>query len=51
MESITGVHDKQFQEREVSGKVRMMTYNGCKGKFDVEAYSQRFLRRRRELEE
>lgn len=36
--SIGGVHDRAWNERRVFGKVRYMSYNGCKGKFDVNTY-------------
>ncbi|MEW6358505.1 MAG: deoxyribodipyrimidine photo-lyase [Planctomycetota bacterium] len=36
--SIGGVHDRPWRERDVFGKVRYMNYNGCKRKFDVDAY-------------
>ena len=36
--SIGGVHDRPWGERKVFGMVRYMSYNGCKSKFDVEAY-------------
>jgi len=36
--SICGVHDRAWFERPVFGKIRYMNYNGCKRKFDVEAY-------------
>jgi len=36
--SIGGVHDRAWNERRVFGKVRYMSYNGCKGKFDVKKY-------------
>ncbi|UCH81279.1 MAG: deoxyribodipyrimidine photo-lyase [Nitrospiraceae bacterium] len=36
--SIGGVHDRAWNERRVFGKVRYMSYNGCKGKFDVIKY-------------
>ncbi len=36
--SIGGIHDRAWSERDVFGKVRYMSYNGCKRKFDVEAY-------------
>lgn len=36
--SIGGVHDRAWKERPVFGKVRYMSYNGCKSKFDVEGY-------------
>lgn len=36
--SIGGVHDRAWFERPVFGKIRYMNKNGCKRKFDVEAY-------------
>jgi deoxyribodipyrimidine photo-lyase len=36
--SIGGVHDRAWFERPVFGKIRYMSYNGCRGKFKVEAY-------------
>jgi deoxyribodipyrimidine photo-lyase len=36
--SIGGVHDRAWGERQVFGKVRYMSYGGCKSKFDVEGY-------------
>jgi deoxyribodipyrimidine photo-lyase len=36
--SIGGVHDRAWGERPVFGKIRYMSYNGCRSKFDVEAY-------------
>lgn len=36
--SIGGVHDRAWAERPVFGKIRYMNYNGCKRKFDTEAY-------------
>jgi len=38
--SIGGVHDRAWGERPVFGKIRYMSYNGSKGKFDVRAYVQ-----------
>ncbi len=35
---IGGVHDRAWAERPVYGKIRYMNYNGCKSKFDVDAY-------------
>jgi len=40
--SIGGVHDRAWNERPVFGKIRYMSYNGCKGKFDVEAYVRQY---------
>lgn len=36
--SIGGVHDRAWGEREVFGKVRYMSYNGARSKFDVHSY-------------
>jgi deoxyribodipyrimidine photo-lyase len=36
--SIGGVHDRAWAERPIFGKIRFMSYNGCKAKFDVERY-------------
>lgn len=36
--SIGGVHDRAWFERPVFGKIRYMNKNGCKRKFDVNAY-------------
>ena len=36
--SIGGVHDRAWQERPVTGKVRYMSYGGCARKFDVRKY-------------
>ncbi|GBG74222.1 hypothetical protein CBR_g17934 [Chara braunii] len=40
MWSIAGIHDQGWAERPVFGKIRYMNFNGCKRKFDVEAYVQ-----------
>lgn len=40
--SIGGVHDRAWTERAVYGKIRYMNYNGCKRKFDVKAYEERW---------
>lgn len=39
--SVGGVHDRAWGERRVFGKIRYMSYDGCKRKFDVERYIQR----------
>jgi deoxyribodipyrimidine photo-lyase len=39
--SIGGVHDRAWNERPVFGKIRYMSYNGCKAKFDVNKYMKR----------
>jgi deoxyribodipyrimidine photo-lyase len=36
--SIGGLHDRAWGERPVFGKIRYMSYAGCKSKFDVDAY-------------
>ncbi|MCK9377158.1 MAG: deoxyribodipyrimidine photo-lyase [Syntrophobacterales bacterium] len=36
--SIGGVHDRAWFERPVFGKIRYMSYNGCRAKFNVEAF-------------
>jgi len=36
--SIGGVHDRPWFERPVFGKIRYMNYNGCKRKFDVKKF-------------
>ncbi|KAK7077225.1 hypothetical protein SK128_002583 [Halocaridina rubra] len=38
MWSVCGVHDKMFDDRPVFGKIRYMSYFGCKKKFSIEAY-------------
>jgi deoxyribodipyrimidine photo-lyase len=40
--SIGGVHDRAWAEREVYGKIRYMNYNGCKRKFDIKSYSEKY---------
>lgn len=36
--SVGGVHDRPFSERLVTGKIRYMSLNGCKKKFDLNEY-------------
>jgi deoxyribodipyrimidine photo-lyase len=36
--SIGGVHDRAWNERPVFGKIRYMSYNGCKSKFDIKKF-------------
>ena len=36
--SIGGVHDRAWFERPIYGKIRYMSYNGCKSKFDIDLY-------------
>lgn len=42
MWSICGVHDRAWTERPVFGKIRYMNYAGCKRKFDVKAYEEKY---------
>jgi len=39
--SVGGVHDRPWFERPIFGKIRTMTLNGCRSKFDVDAYIAR----------
>lgn len=39
--SIGGVHDRAWGARPVFGKIRYMSYNGCKSKFNVEQYMEK----------
>lgn len=40
--SLGGVHDRPWKERPIFGKVRYMSYNGCRNKFNVDEYINRF---------
>ncbi|HQJ75103.1 MAG TPA: deoxyribodipyrimidine photolyase, partial [Bacteroidota bacterium] len=40
--SIGGVHDRAWFSKQVYGKVRYMSYNGCKNKFDINAYIKKY---------
>lgn len=42
--SIGGLHDRAFMERPVIGKIRPMTYNGAKSKFNVNEYIKEYLK-------
>lgn len=42
MWSICGVHDMGWKERPVFGKIRYMNYNGCKRKFKVKQFEQKW---------
>uniref|UniRef100_B4MQY9 Deoxyribodipyrimidine photo-lyase n=2 Tax=Drosophila willistoni TaxID=7260 RepID=B4MQY9_DROWI len=42
MWSIGGIHDTAWKERPIFGKVRYMNYQGCKRKFDVNAFVARY---------
>ncbi|HNW25825.1 MAG TPA: hypothetical protein PLG15_01510 [Candidatus Gastranaerophilaceae bacterium] len=39
--SIVGVHDRAFSSRPVMGKIRYMSAQGCKNKFDVKRYIEK----------
>jgi deoxyribodipyrimidine photo-lyase len=41
--SLGGVHDRAWGERKVFGKIRYMSYKGCRAKFNVAAYINRYL--------
>ena len=45
--SIGGVHDRAWFERPVFGKIRYMNYNGCKSKFDVDSFIERYGEKKR----
>lgn len=40
--SIGALHDRAFAERMVTGKIRTMTYEGAKRKFDIEEYIKKY---------
>ncbi|HEX3009384.1 MAG TPA: hypothetical protein VHO90_17395, partial [Bacteroidales bacterium] len=40
--AIGGVHDRAWNRHPVYGMIRYMNYNGCKRKFDVNAYVKQF---------
>jgi deoxyribodipyrimidine photo-lyase len=42
--SVGGVHDRAWGERKVFGKIRYMSYNGCRSKFDIKAYVEKVPR-------
>lgn len=42
MWSIGGIHDQGWAERAVFGKIRYMNYEGCKRKFDINAFIVRY---------
>jgi deoxyribodipyrimidine photo-lyase len=41
--SIGGVHDRAWKERPIFGKIRYMSYGGCKAKFNVNTYIEQHL--------
>lgn len=40
--SIGGLHDRAWRPRPIFGKIRYMSYNGAKSKFDIKVYIQRY---------
>ncbi|XP_053675220.1 deoxyribodipyrimidine photo-lyase [Anopheles nili] len=42
MWSIAGIHDQGWKERDIFGKIRYMNYEGCKRKFNVNAFVARY---------
>jgi len=40
---IGGVHDRAWNDRNVFGKIRYMSYNGCKSKFNVTEYISKIM--------
>ena len=41
MWAVGGLHDRAWGERKVFGKIRFMSYAGCKSKFDIKAYIEK----------
>ncbi|MDD2302832.1 MAG: deoxyribodipyrimidine photo-lyase, partial [Eubacteriales bacterium] len=42
--SVGGVHDRPWGERNIFGKIRYMSYNGCASKFNVKRYIKGIIR-------
>jgi len=42
--SIGGVHDRAWGERPIFGKIRYMSYNGCRSKFNIKSYIEKVNR-------
>jgi deoxyribodipyrimidine photo-lyase len=40
--SIGGLHDRPFQERPIYGKIRYMSYDGSRRKFDIKSYIKKY---------
>lgn len=40
--SLGGVHDRAWGERQVFGKIPYMSFKGCKAKFNVTAYMEKY---------
>ncbi len=41
--SIGALHDRPFQDRPVTGKIRIMTYNSMKSKYDINSYINKYI--------
>lgn len=41
--SIGGLHDRAWFEKPIYGKIRYMSYSGCKSKFNVQKYIKKFI--------
>jgi len=42
MWSICGIHDQGWAERPIFGKIRYMNYEGCKRKFNIEFFINKY---------
>jgi deoxyribodipyrimidine photo-lyase len=42
--SIGGIHDRPWPQRPIFGKIRYMSYAGCKSKFNIEQYISAYIR-------
>ncbi len=42
--SIGGVHDRAWKERPIFGKIRYMSYNGARSKFDIKKYIDKYVK-------
>lgn len=40
--AIGALHDRAFQDRFITGKIRTMTYNSMKSKFDIDSYISKY---------
>ena len=46
MWSICGIHDQGWAERAVFGKIRYMNYDGCKRKFTIDHFINKYYARK-----
>ncbi|CAF1463993.1 unnamed protein product [Didymodactylos carnosus] len=42
MWSLCGIHDQGWRERPIFGKIRYMNYEGCKRKFDIKTFCEKY---------